>query len=342
VRVLHLLASPVFSGPAEAVALLAAAQQRAGATVKVAVDSTRAGTGTEESAVPRFEALGLLDSGGLALSAHPGVRTLWTDRGRLRHVEVDVIHCHTSHDHWLAWLGRPAGTRLVRSLHAPRSLRWSLPPADALTIPDAHLALQLWPGPVAVLPALVDTQLFQPSADRRTLRNALGLGAGPVVGMVSTFQAPRRHAVAIAAFAKLRQRAPETTLVLLGDGVLEPALRAQVTASRLEGSVKFVGYRRGVDFVHWLQALDELWVLGLGNDWAGRAALQARACNVRVVAARLGALPEWADAVLEDVSPEALADSALGGERRQVPLPDVDAVASEGLTLYRAAGVRTV
>ncbi|HMK72392.1 MAG TPA: glycosyl transferase family 1, partial [Myxococcaceae bacterium] len=39
-RVLHLLSSPVFSGPAEAVALLAGAQRRAGAEVSVAVDRT--------------------------------------------------------------------------------------------------------------------------------------------------------------------------------------------------------------------------------------------------------------------------------------------------------------
>jgi L-malate glycosyltransferase len=79
-------------------------------------------------------------------------------------------------------------------------------------------------------------------------------------------------------------------------------------------------------------------VLGLGNDWAGRTALQARACGVRVVAAPLGALPRWADVVLEEVRPSALAAAALGDGRRDVALPDVDAVAREVLGLYRAAG----
>ena len=69
-RILHLLSSPVFSGPAEAVALLASAQRRAGATVSVAVDTTRPGTGSEEAALPRFAALGLLDSRGL-VAVHP-------------------------------------------------------------------------------------------------------------------------------------------------------------------------------------------------------------------------------------------------------------------------------
>jgi L-malate glycosyltransferase len=337
-RILHLLSSPVFSGPAEAVALLAAAQRRAGATVAVAVDSTRPGTGTEEPAAPRFEALGLLDRRGLALSTRGGPLQLLADARRLHRTPQDVVHCHTSHDHWVAWLGRPAGARLVRSLHAPRSIRFGLPPADALTVPAAEFLSRLRPGPVRMLSALVDTHLFRPSPDRRALRQSLGLPLGPVVGMASTFQPSRGHAVALDAFATLRRRVPEATLVLLGDGVLEPELRGQAASLGLLDAVRFVGYQRGADFSHWLQSLDELWVLGLGNDWAGRTALQARACNVRVVAAALGGLPMWADAVLDDVTPAALAAAALGAGRRDVPLPDADAVAAEVLGLYREAG----
>jgi L-malate glycosyltransferase len=340
-RILHLLSSPVFSGPAEGVALLAAAQARAGASVRVAVDSVRAGTGTEEAARPRFQALGLLDAQGMALSTHGGALAFLADARRLRASPLDVVHCHASHDHWLAWLARPPGALLVRSIHAPRSIRWSLPPADAVTVPETELLPRLWPAPAVVLSALVDSQRYRPAEDRPALKKTLGLPAGPVVGMASTFQASRRHAVAIAAFAQLRLRVPEATLVLLGDGVLEPQLRAQVQRAGLEGVIRFLGYRSGEDFVHCLQALDEVWVLGLGNDWAGRTALQARACGVRVVAARLGALPLWADAVLAEVSPEALASEALGARRRTVPLPDVDAAAAEVLALYQAAQART-
>jgi L-malate glycosyltransferase len=337
-RVLHLLASPVFSGPAEGVALLSLAQRRAGAAVTVAVDRTRGGTGTEESAAPRLEALSLLDGGGLALSPRSGLWEMASDVRRLRRARVDVLHCHASHDHWLGWLGRPPGAHLVRSLHAPRSARWSTPPADALTIPDESLSSALRPVPSMVLPALVDSELFRPSLERPALRTALGLSQGPVVGMVSTFQTSRRHHVALAGFVQLRRRVPEATLVLLGDGVLEPELRASISSSALGDAVRLPGYQQGKDYVRWLQALDEVWVLGLGNDWAGRTALQARACGARVVAARLGALPRWADAVLAEVTPEALAAAALGGDRRSVALPDVDAVARDVLELYRRAG----
>lgn len=339
-RILHLLSSPVFSGPAEAVALLASAQRRAGATVSVAVDATRPGTDSEEAAVPRFAALGLLDSQGLALSTSAGPLGFLMDARRLRHLALDVVHCHASHDHFLAWLGRPGRALLVRSLHAPRSLRWSLPPADAVTVPEAHLLSQLWPGPAAVLPALVDTTRFQPPASRPAVRQALGLPEGPVVGMASTFQPSRRHAVALSAFATLKRRVPTATLVLLGDGRLEGSLRAQARALGLEASVRFAGYQSGMDFIHWLQSLDEVWVLGLGNDWGGRTGLQARACGARVVAAPLGALPRWADAVLEEVTAEALSAAALGETRRSVELPDVDETAQAVFALYRKAEAR--
>ncbi len=337
-RVLHLLSSPVFSGPAEAVSLLALAQKRAGATVAVAVDTTRAGTGTEEPAVPRLQALGLLDGRGFALSTQGAPSDFLADAFRLRRQQLDVVHCHLSHDHWVAWLGRPPGARLVRSLHAPRSVRWSLPPADAFTVAEAALLPRLRPRPALVLPALVDTQAFQPSPDRAALRLALGLRPGPVVGMASTFQPSRGHAVALAAFTTLRRRVPDATLVLLGDGALEPQLRLAIHEAGLAAAVRLPGYQRGAEFIRWLQAMDELWVLGLGNDWAGRPALQARACGARVVAAALGALPTWADAVLADVTPAALAAAALQPGRRDVPLPDVDAVAREVLALYAAAG----
>ena len=152
--------------------------------------------------------------------------------------------------------------------------------------------------------------------------------------MVSTFQPSRGHGVALAAFAEVRRRVPDAVLVLLGDGILEPELRRAIHALGLADAVRLPGYQRGLEFTRWLQAMDEVWVLGLGNDWAGRPALQARACGARVVAAALGALPNWADAVLPEVTPAALAAVALGPGRRDVALPDTDAVARDVLTLY--------
>src|SRR5439155_19175885 len=104
------------------------------------------------------------------------------------------------------------------------------------------------------------------------------------------------------------QSRPTARLVLTGDGELEPELRSIVSALGLEGSVTFAGYQRAESFVRWLQALDEVWVLGLGNDYSGRAAAQARACGVKVVAVDEGALASLADALVPAPTAAAGAD----------------------------------
>ena len=335
-RVLHLLSSPVWSGPAEAVALVAEAQRSLGHAVSVAIDSTRAGTGTEEPAAPRLEALGLLDSQGLRLSTRDGAAGVWRDARLLGTLEADVVHSHFSHDHWVAALSGHRGTR-VRSFHAARSRRAFRPPAAAYTVPTAGVGAGLR-RPWMLLPPFVPPG-FRPPADRFALQASLGI-SGPVIGMVSTFQPSRRHDVALAAFRLVHAREPRATLVLVGDGQLGPKLRAGAEALGVAAQVRFAGYQGGESLVRWMQAFDELWVLGLGNDEAGRPALQGRAVGARVVGVAEGALPAWVDTVLPAATAEAVAAVALREERRSVVLPDVRTVAGELLRLYARAGAR--
>lgn len=305
-RVLHLLASPVFSGPAENVMLLAEEQRTLGCEVSVAVDRKRPALASEEPAVPRLRQAQLLeewDGHSLELSVKSGLWGGWSDLRRLRtharrHV-IDVVHAHFTHDHLLArWSLGASGPLLVRSVHAPRSIRWTLPFAHGYTVPSKRY-LPLLEGRLAeVFRARIDP-MFRPPDDRRALQTSLGLSGAPVVGMVSTFKTSRRHALGLAAFARLRVEMPSARLVLVGDGAREAAVRDQVRALGLGSNVTFAGYQSGQAFARWLQALDWVWVLGLGNDWSARAAAQARACGVRVVAVDEGALGEWADEVVE-------------------------------------------
>ncbi len=335
-RILHLLSSPVWSGPAEAVTLVAAAQRGLGHAVSVAIDSTRGGTGTEEPAAPRLEALRLLDSRGLRLSTRDGAAGVWRDARLLGTLEVDVVHSHFSHDHWVAALSGHGGIR-VRSFHAARSRRAFRPPAAAYTVPTQGVGAGLR-RPWMVLPPLVPPG-FRPSADRFALQASLDVTA-PVIGMVSTFQPSRRHDVALGAFRLVLAREPRATLVLVGDGQLETELRARAESLGIAARVRFPGYQGGESLVRWMQAFDELWVLGLGNDEAGRPALQGRAVGARVVGVSDGALPAWVDALLPAATAEAVAGAALRDERRTVTVPDVRAVAEELLRLYARAGAR--
>jgi len=331
------LASPWFSGPTETVTQLALAQREQGHQVAVAIDRRCTTKTSEELAAPRLEALGLLDGHGLELSVKSSLRGMLGDLRRLRALEVDVVHCHMSHDHFLARLGCPKGARLVRSVHAPRSLRWSTPRADGWTVPVDALARRLLGARVMVLPPMVDGA-FVPPNDRVACQRSLGLPSGPLVGMVSTFQASRRHDVALQAFARVRGRAPEARLVLVGDGHEERAVRAQAAAMGLGELVHFAGYQSGARFIDFLQALDEVWILGLGNDFSGRAAAQARACGVRVVAVDEGALARYADVVVP-CEAQAVAEAALRANRRTVVLESPGSVARRVVELYQRAPI---
>lgn len=332
-RILHLLASPAWSGPAENVALLAAAQRELGHAVTVAVDRKRARPPNEEPIVPRLQELGLLDVSGLELSVKSTPLAMLRDARRLRRLEVDVVHVHFTHDHLVARFGRPRGAALVRSIHAPRSLRRSLPFADAFTVPTRELATSLGKRRHRILGPGV-APAFVPAPDRVSLRAGLGIDGSPLVGMVSNLQPSRRHALGLEAFARLAKDLPDARLVIVGEGPLEAPLRAQVERLGLGERVHFAGYREGADFVRWLQALDEVWILGLGNDWSGRAAAQARACDVRVVAVAEGGLSLLADALVEKLSPDEVVRASRSEARPEMARPENRALAEQVLELY--------
>lgn len=322
-KILHLLASPYFTGPAEIVTQLALAQRSLGHEVSVAVDRKRTAHTSEELIVPRLEPRNLLSGANLELSVKSTPWRMLRDVLELRSQPVDVVHAHFSHDHTIARLGKPQGAKLIRSIHAPRSIRLGMPAADGFTVPMDSLSRRLLGRRVLVLPSIVGPE-FVPSLDRASLRDELGLPQGKLLGMVSTFQASRRHELGLAAFSKH----PEGDLLLIGDGPLHAQFRAQAPER-----VRFVGYQAGPAFVKYLQALDEVWILGLGNDWSARAAAQARACGVRVIAVDEGALARYADALVEPTV-ESLLAASLSNERRELNLESPEAIATRVVAFY--------
>lgn len=335
-RLLHLLASPVWSGPADLIATLAQAQRRLGHQVHVAVDTKRARTPAEEPIAHRLRELELLDEGGLELSVKSRPFAILRDLATLRRRPVDLLHSHFSHDHLIARFGRPSGALLVRSLHAERSLRRGLPRADGFTVPTAHMLGMLAGRRAMVLPALVG-EAFTPPLDRAALRRELGLEGAPLLGMVSTFKESRRHPLALAALPQVVKARPGARLVLVGDGADEAALRIRTEREPLlRAHVTFAGYKSGAQFVRYLQALDEVWILGLGNDHSARAAAQARACGVRVIAVNEGALGEYADVLVDRPEPDAVAQAALSSQRRAVDLLTPAQIAERVLAFYES------
>jgi L-malate glycosyltransferase len=97
--------------------------------------------------------------------------------------------------------------------------------------------------------------------------------------------------VALEVFRSIRQRV-RARLLLIGDGPVRPELERRVTADGLTPDVLFLGEQQ--DVVPWLSVSD-VFLLPSAQESFGLAALEAMACEVPVVASRVGGLPELID-----------------------------------------------
>ena len=79
---------------------------------------------------------------------------------------------------------------------------------------------------------------------------------------------------------------------MIGDGPDRASLEQRVANEGLNGIVQFVGEQQ--DLVPWLSASD-VFLLASAQESFGLAALEAMACEVPVVASRVGGLPEVID-----------------------------------------------
>lgn len=300
-RVLELLSSPVWTGPAEPMTSVARQLARRGHHVEMAVDSRREGDLRERLAAegfpPRIE---------LALSTKGGPLEFLRDLGRLRRVarDFDVVHANFSHDHALAVLAVARGsTRVVRTVHSSRSLvdrglqGWAHRHADGLlAVCEAHAAIlrERFGVPaerVGISRGAVDSAAFTP--DGPDLRAELGIAPdAPVAGIVSRVKPDRRHADLVDAFGRVVARLPGARLVVVGRGEGLPDLRAHVERSGLVDRVTFAGYRRGPELAAAYRTFDVKVLLAEGNDGTCRALLEGMACGRPGVAWAFGAPAE--------------------------------------------------
>jgi L-malate glycosyltransferase len=261
----------------------------------------------------RFEAkareAGLVPLGGLSLDPKRAPLRVLPDIARLRHLvrseQVDVIHTHHSHDHWLGLFCRGRAA-LVRSFHSARAVdaRW---PArllyrrsDALVAVSDEVAARCRTARVPAerivrVDGVTDVERFGEPGGGEAIRKEFGLGGGPVVGSVARLAARRGHEALIRAFALLLAHRPDARLLLVGKGELRSHLETFVGEQGLAQQVLFAGYRDS-DLPAVLDALDLFVLLGSGSDESCRAVLEAMAAGRPVVARRVGAL---GDAVVD-------------------------------------------
>ena len=173
---------------------------------------------------------------------------------------------------------------------------------------------------VQFIPTWVDTTLFAPAAEpRRTLRERLiadGMTADPAgtwvlfSGRLQKQKAPERL---VDAFAALRQRRPDTHLLVVGEGDLRAVVEKRVQRLGLSGSVHLLGPVRHAATARYYQAAD---VLLLTSNFEGMpmSVLEALACGLPVVTTDVGevkrvVIPGETGEISRDFSAEGIADA---------------------------------
>jgi N-acetyl-alpha-D-glucosaminyl L-malate synthase BshA len=146
---------------------------------------------------------------------------------------------------------------------------------------------------VRVIPNFLDCTAYRRLPETALREHLCPASRGQALVLhVSNFRPVKRVGAVLDVFKRIRAQV-NARLVLIGDGPDRADLERRVIEHQLSDYVNFVGEQP--DVVPWLSAAD-LFLLPSLQESFGMAALEAMACEVPVVASRIGGLPE----VVED------------------------------------------
>jgi N-acetyl-alpha-D-glucosaminyl L-malate synthase BshA len=168
---------------------------------------------------------------------------------------------------------------------------------------------------IDVIPNFVDPTIYDREHHGAALHDDLG-GGRKVLMHISNFRPVKRVCDVVRVFAKVREEVP-SILVMVGDGPERGAAEEEARKLGVAHDVRFLGK---IDQVAPLLAAADLYVFPSESESFGLSALEALACGVPVVAARVGGVPE----VVRDGVTGAL-----------LPLGDVDGMARASVALLQ-------
>jgi len=198
---------------------------------------------------------------------------------------------------------------------------------------DRVLAGGLSRAKSTVIHSGIDTERFVPRPLDPALAAHYGLNPQQhrVFGIVARLSEEKGHDLLLRAFAEVHRDAPETRLMVIGDGPLLEPVRAQAQALNLAGVVIFTGMQRNIP-EH--LALLDVFVLASTRESFPLAAREAMAAGKPAIAPRIGGCPEVVDDGVTGYLFEVRNVSQLRDRMRQI------LVDGQHLTMGRAARER--
>ena len=216
----------------------------------------------------------------------------------IRRERVSLVHTHSSIDAWLGGMAaRLCRVPVVRTRHVSIAIR--------RLVVDVGVPAER----VIAIPAGVNLEAFPFGARAPETARELGLGR-PVIGSVAMFRGSKGHPQLLQAFAMVREKRPDASLLLVGDGIRRAWVEQLAREAKLSDAVVFTGFRPDVPAL--LATMDCFAQASTRTEGVPQALLQAFATGVPVVASRIGGIPEVvADGqtglLVESESVEALA-----------------------------------
>jgi glycosyltransferase involved in cell wall biosynthesis len=284
VRILQLVAGEKWTGPAAVVFDQTAALVAAGVEAQF-------GFVGESPLAARLLPLGwsrpLLSPGRGPLHYVRDVRTLSATLGR---ESFDVVHCHTSHDHYVAAAarrgmpgGRPLLARTIHNIDQARPDPFSralFRNTDAFAFANRAIAKRFG-GDGPVQSPVVDTHRFRPGEKPFSRLRALRIADGSfVVGTVGKIAAGRGHREAIEVASTL----PANVVLLhVGKGELRSELESRAAALGAGGRNFWAGYAED-ELPELYRAMDVFLFPASGSQQGQRAILEAMSSGLPVVA----------------------------------------------------------
>ena len=234
--------------------------------------------------------------------------------------ELDLVHMHYAIPHAVsAYLAREmlrSERRLpvVTTLHGtditlvgkdPSFLpitRFGIEQSDAVTAISSYLRYATYETfsnkcQIEVIYNFIDAEYYQRSSASASLKQALAPNGEKIILHISTFRPIKRITDCIEVLARIKSLETgsgsqlQVKLVMCGDGPERAG--AETLAARLgvERFVDFVGKKPQSDIRDYLSAAD-LFLLPSESESFGLSALEAMACEVPVLATRVGGVPE--------------------------------------------------